>query len=91
MADDATTLTLTWPERMTASEIITVYARQSDDVAVAITEGALSVIRVGAGLRGLTGPAGPQGPVGPAGPQGPAGPAGSAGTGYATYDALDGV
>jgi hypothetical protein len=88
VVDDATFVQCVWCDRFSLNDEITVTARQSDNVAVAISAGSFQIARIGAGLRGLTGPAGPQGPVGPAGPQGPEGPAGQASTGYSSYDAL---
>jgi hypothetical protein len=85
VADEPTYAQLVWADRYAAGEQVNVYARQGDDLAVGITAGAISICRIGAGLRGAVGPAGPAGPVGPAGPQGPEGPAGSATSGFTTY------
>lgn len=86
--DDATYVSFSWPHRFTSGEILNVYARVGDDLAVSLSEGAISLVRIGSGPQGDTGPQGPAGPVGPAGPQGPAGAPGSAGTGYTTYGDL---
>lgn len=71
--------------RVVPGEIITVRARSTDDLSVAIGAGAIAVVRIGPGARGETGPQGPQGLVGPAGPAGPPGATGSAGSGFGTY------
>ena len=81
--------TFAYPVRANAGETLRVYARSA--TAQNVTQGAITISRIGSGAQGPVGPAGPQGPVGPTGPQGPAGPTGSAGAGYTTYDALNGA
>jgi hypothetical protein len=71
--------------RVVSGEIITVRARSTDDLSVAVGAGAIAVVRIGPGARGVIGPQGPQGLVGPAGPAGPTGATGSAGSGFGTY------
>lgn len=78
---------LTHPYRsIGGGEIIRVYARAS--AATAVSLGALTVTRVGAGPAGPEGPPGPQGAQGLTGAQGPQGVAGSASSGFATYAGL---
>jgi hypothetical protein len=89
IADEPTFIQVIWPERLTADEIISVYARHSDDLDVVISEAYLNICRIGAGNPGPVGPQGPVGPVGPPGIQGPQGPQGAAGSGYTTYDELN--
>jgi len=89
IADEPTYLQVVWTDRLTNTETLNIYARHSDDSDVVISEGRLSIVRVGAGNPGPAGPQGPQGPVGPQGPAGPQGEPGSAGTGYATYGDLN--
>lgn len=82
----ATYVNLTYPVRTAISnEVFNVKVRSGDDVSVTITEGALTVTRIGSGPAGPQGPTGPTGPVGATGATGPTGPAGSAGSGFATY------
>lgn len=88
VADDTTYATLSWPHRTISGEVINVYARVGDDLAVGINEGAVALTRIGSGPKGDVGPQGPAGPVGPAGPAGPKGDSGSAGGGYSTYGDL---
>lgn len=85
VSDEPTTVSLAWPIRFTSGQQLSVYARHSDDLSVAVATGSLSFYRIGSGPQGVTGPEGPVGAVGPAGPQGPVGATGSAGTGFATY------
>lgn len=62
--------------------------KSTDDLAVAVAAGRVSVNRIGAGPAGPEGPAGPAGPVGPQGIQGPEGPAGDANSGFDTFEDL---
>lgn len=70
------------------NETINVLARSAQ--ALNVTEGAITVTRIGSGPTGAQGPVGPQGPVGATGATGPQGPAGTPGGTYATYGALIG-
>jgi len=85
VADDATYINLNTVHRSTVvDEVLHVSCRSGDDLALALSDGALTFTRTGSGPVGATGPMGPAGPVGPAGPTGPTGPAGTPGT-YTTY------
>jgi len=85
-----TYVSLSFPHRATqAGEVIQVFARSGDDLALNIDAGALAITRTGSGPKGDPGPQGPQGLTGAQGIQGPQGDPGSAGTGYATYAELD--
>lgn len=89
VADDVTYLNLSSPFRTTVgNETINIRVRSGDDASVSITEGAVTLTRVGPGPTGPVGPAGPQGPIGPEGPQGPQGPDGNASSGFTTYAEL---
>lgn len=88
VVDDATWLSLSWTHRQAAGEVVTLRARHSDDVAVTVTDGAISICRIGSGPQGVQGPTGPTGPAGATGATGPQGPAGSSGSGYSTYQNL---
>lgn len=88
VVDDKSHITINWPHRAAAGETIKVYARNGDDLAIALSGGSLVVNRIGAGARGVAGPQGPAGAVGATGAQGIQGPAGNSGAGYATYAAL---
>lgn len=85
VADDVTTLALSWPYRFVDGDQLKVYARSSDNVSVSVNAGGLVLYRIGSGLAGPVGPQGPSGPTGPTGPAGPTGATGSAGSGFATY------
>lgn len=86
--DDTTFMAIQWSDVYSAAEKIYIRARHSDDLAVGISLGAISIVRIGSGPAGDPGPTGPAGPNGPQGPQGPAGPAGSATSGFTTYASL---
>jgi hypothetical protein len=88
VADDASYVHLSWVHRQLAAETVTVRCRHSDDVSVSLSDGAITICRVGSGPQGAVGPTGATGPVGPTGPTGPQGPAGSSGAGYATFGDL---
>jgi len=77
---------LAMPFRAAGGEVVNVHALAG--VATGISQGAVTVTRVGSGPPGPQGPVGPQGPIGATGAQGPAGPAGSSSSGYATYALL---
>lgn len=85
VTDDSTYVNLSWPHRFESGESLAVWCRVGDDVSVALSAGALTLLRVGSGPAGGPGPSGPPGPVGPAGPPGPQGPAGNASDGFNTY------
>lgn len=81
-----TYVSLSFPHRTTiASEVLRIYARSGDDLALNVTGGALAITRTGSGPQGPAGPQGPQGATGAQGIQGPAGAAGSASSGFAQY------
>ena len=81
-----TYVSLSFPHRTTvASEVIRVYARSGDDLALNVTAGALAITRTGSGPKGDPGPQGPQGVTGAQGIQGATGPSGSASSGFAQY------
>lgn len=65
-----------------------IYCSASDDLAVNLSSGRLSVNRIGAGPVGPTGPTGPTGGPGPQGAVGPQGPAGNSSSGFSSYEAL---
>jgi len=89
VADDATWVDLSYPWRTTVgNEVINVRVRSGDDLSVGVTDGAITITRIGSGPQGVQGPAGPTGSVGPAGPPGPPGSDGSASSGFATYGDL---
>ena len=88
VADEETYVQVTWPGYYNQGEVLQIKARHSDDLAVGITQGSISIVRLGAGPAGPAGVQGPAGPVGPAGPTGPAGAAGNASCGYTSYDGL---
>jgi hypothetical protein len=69
--------------RATAGDVVNVIARSA--AATGVSEGALTVTRVGSGPIGPVGVEGPVGPVGATGAQGPPGPPGSANSGFGTY------
>ena len=86
ISDAATYVSLAFPHRTTVSnEIINVYVRSGDNLSAGVSEGALTITRVGSGPVGVQGPTGPQGSVGATGAQGPQGPDGNASSGFATY------
>ncbi len=77
---------LAMPYRAAGGEVINVHALSA--AASGVSQGAISVTRVGSGPPGPAGPVGPQGPIGATGAQGPQGPAGAANAGFATYALL---
>lgn len=77
---------LAFPFRAAGGEVVNVYARAG--AATAISQGAMSVTRVGSGPPGVQGPVGPAGSVGATGPAGPPGPAGTANSGFTKYSDL---
>lgn len=77
---------LAMPFRAAGGEVVNVHALSA--AASGISQGSVSVTRVGSGPPGPQGPQGIQGPIGATGAQGPAGPAGSASTGFSTYALL---
>lgn len=88
-SDDATYINVAYTHRTTVTdESIIIYARHSDDASLDITQGRLTITRVGAGPVGATGPTGATGATGPAGPTGPTGPTGSGSDPFATYNDL---
>ena len=74
---------LAMPYRAVGGEVVNVHAMST--TATGISQGAVSVTRVGSGPPGPVGPAGIQGPIGATGAAGPTGPAGSASSGFSTY------
>lgn len=87
-SDGATVLKISAVFEAKSSCVYKIYAGSSDDLAVALAAGRVSVNRIGAGEKGDAGPAGPAGPVGPQGIQGPQGPDGNASSGFPTYEDL---
>lgn len=74
---------LAHPYRAVGGETVNVLARAG--TATGVSQGALTVTRVGSGPPGPVGPQGPQGEIGATGPKGDTGAAGSASSGFATY------
>lgn len=77
---------LAMPFRAAGGEVINVHALAG--VATGISQGSVSVTRVGSGPPGPIGPQGIQGPIGATGAAGPTGPAGTANTGFTSYALL---
>ena len=77
---------LAFPFRAAGGEVVNVLARAA--AATAISQGSLTVTRVGSGPPGPAGPVGPAGPIGATGAAGPAGPAGAANSGFSKYGDL---
>lgn len=69
--------------RAAAGDVVNVIAKSA--AATGISEGSLTVTRVGSGPIGPQGVEGPVGPIGATGAEGPAGPPGSANSGFTTY------
>lgn len=88
LSDESTYVSLTHPVRVDSGDVVQVYVNSSDDLSVGVSQGGLTVVRLGSGPQGPQGIEGPVGPAGPAGPMGPTGPAGSASGGFTTYGDL---
>lgn len=83
-------LNITGRVRVSTTTSFNIWARQSDDESINITQGRLVITRVGPGPTGPQGPQGNQGVPGPQGLQGIQGVPGTPGT-YATYGGIYGA
>jgi hypothetical protein len=77
---------LAMPFRAAGGEVVNVHALSG--VATGVSQGSVSVTRVGSGPPGPVGPQGIQGPIGATGAQGPQGVAGTANAGFSSYALL---
>ena len=79
-------LDLSMPYRAVGGDVINVHALSA--AASAVSQGSITVTRMGSGPPGPAGPVGPAGPIGATGAAGPTGPAGAANSGFSKYGDL---
>jgi hypothetical protein len=81
-------MSLSYPYRALAGEIVNVYVRSASGTQIVAGLGQVTVVRTGSGPIGPEGPEGQQGPRGLQGIQGEKGDDGDANSGFATYSEM---
>lgn len=84
----STDLHITTTYKAAQGQAFQLWAKHSDTVSVAVSQGRMAIYRVGSGPQGVAGPTGGVGPVGPMGPKGDQGIPGNSTSGVTTYEAL---